>query len=93
MSGMPAASLWAWADIRRRPWSLLALAVLVALPIGFSLPSLPGDCAPAARSTATRSQRRSPMSSPSSMVNQMRPPSIVSPTIPASPASTARTQS
>ena len=42
MSGMPAASLWAWADIRRRPWSLLALAVLVALPIGFSLALVAG---------------------------------------------------
>ena len=42
MSGMPAASLWAWADIRRRPWSLLGLAVLVALPIGFSLALVAG---------------------------------------------------
>ena len=42
MSGMPAASLWAWADIRRRPWSLLGLAVLVALPIGFSIALVAG---------------------------------------------------
>ena len=42
MSGMPAATLWAWADIRRRPWSLLGLAVLVALPIGFSIALVAG---------------------------------------------------
>jgi ABC-type lipoprotein release transport system permease subunit len=35
-------SIWAWADIRRRTWSLLGLAVLIALPIGFSLALVAG---------------------------------------------------
>ena len=39
---MMAAALWAWSDIRRRHWSLLALAALVALPVGFSLALVAG---------------------------------------------------
>jgi hypothetical protein len=39
---MRAAALWAWADIRHRRWSLLALAALVALPVGFSLALVAG---------------------------------------------------
>jgi hypothetical protein len=37
-----ASLLWAKADIRRRRWSLLALAALVALPVGFSLALVAG---------------------------------------------------
>jgi ABC-type lipoprotein release transport system permease subunit len=36
------ASLWEWADIKRRGWSLLGLTILVALPIGFSLALVAG---------------------------------------------------
>ena len=39
---MMAAALWAWSDIRRRHWSLFALAAVVALPVGFSLALVAG---------------------------------------------------
>ena len=41
-NAMMAAALWAWSDIRRRHWSLLALAAVVALPVGFSLALVAG---------------------------------------------------
>jgi hypothetical protein len=39
---MRASALWAWSDLRHRRWSLLALAALVALPVGFSLALVAG---------------------------------------------------
>ena len=86
-------ALWAWADIRRRHWSLLALAVLVALPVGFSLALVAG--ALRAGSSVDRYVESTALADVVAFIDgePAQTSSIVSPPILASPRSTARTRS